>query len=86
MEKVFIIPSTSKKSLSLKLPILHLLSYYSGGPAGTRTQDQLLKRQLLYQLSYRPVLGKRKLAIQSRSNPKASSFLRSYPLASNKGK
>jgi hypothetical protein len=25
-----------------------------GGPGGTRTHDQLLKRQLLYRLSYRP--------------------------------
>jgi hypothetical protein len=25
-----------------------------GGPGGTRTHDQLLKRQLLYQLSYGP--------------------------------
>src|SRR5580692_5113367 len=27
----------------------------NGGTAGTRTQDQSLKRALLYQLSYRPV-------------------------------
>ena len=26
-----------------------------GGPAGDRTQDLILKRDLLYQLSYRPV-------------------------------
>ena len=26
----------------------------NGGTAGTRTQDQSLKRALLYQLSYRP--------------------------------
>jgi hypothetical protein len=27
---------------------------YGSGTAGTRTQDQSLKRALLYQLSYRP--------------------------------
>jgi hypothetical protein len=27
---------------------------FNGGTAGTRTQDQSLKRALLYQLSYRP--------------------------------
>ena len=27
----------------------------TGGTAGTRTQDQSLKRALLYQLSYRPI-------------------------------
>ena len=33
-----------------------------GGSTGTRTQNQLLKRQLLYQLSYRPDLEKKKEA------------------------
>ena len=28
---------------------------FIGGTAGTRTQDQSLKRALLYQLSYRPI-------------------------------
>ena len=32
-----------------------ILSYYLGGPVGTRTPDPLIKSQLLYQLSYRPL-------------------------------
>ena len=29
----------------------------NGGSAGTRTQDHLIKSQMLYQLSYRPTEG-----------------------------
>ena len=29
----------------------------NGEPAGTRTRDPLLKRQMLYRLSYRPIIG-----------------------------
>lgn len=34
-----------------------LWKWGNGGTAGTRTQDQSLKRALLYQLSYRPPEG-----------------------------
>ena len=34
---------------------LHILRRGGGGLAGTRTQDQRLKRPLLYRLSYQPV-------------------------------
>jgi hypothetical protein len=31
-----------------------LIEYRDGEPGGTRTRDPLLKRQMLYRLSYRP--------------------------------
>src|SRR5271165_247212 len=34
---------------------IRLSPLFYGGTAGTRTQDQSLKRALLYQLSYRPI-------------------------------
>ena len=41
-----------RASRRLAFRILRLIS--NGGSAGARTQDQYLKRVLLYQLSYRP--------------------------------
>lgn len=32
-----------------------MVFYYYGGSGGTRTHDRVLKRHLLYQLSYRPI-------------------------------
>ena len=43
----------SRKSLA---PFSSQTIFKLGGSGGTRTHDQLLKRQLLYQLSYRPAL------------------------------
>jgi hypothetical protein len=44
-----------KRTLTIILDVRpKALIYMDGGTAGTRTQDQSLKRALLYQLSYRP--------------------------------
>ena len=44
---------TNKKSLSVMIISHHTKAFKYGGPTATRTRDQLIKSQLLYQLSYR---------------------------------
>ena len=36
------------------LQVINLQGFKCGGPAGARTQDPLIKSQMLYRLSYRP--------------------------------
>ena len=44
---------TNKKSLSVMIISHQTKAFEYGGPTATRTRDQLIKSQLLYQLSYR---------------------------------
>ena len=44
---------TNKKSLNVMTYNHNIKAFEYGGPTATRTRDQLIKSQLLYQLSYR---------------------------------
>ena len=44
------------------------LFFIYGEPAGTRTRDPLLKRQMLCQLSYRPINDLRTTVVQFKIN------------------
>ncbi len=54
------------KSTSLRLETGTDLRWEVGAPSATRTRDLLLRRQLLYPLSYRGMAGSGRLRAQAR--------------------
>ena len=50
--KIFVIPAETRIKFKIKRRSHYDFSSLFGDPAGARTQDPILKRDVLYQLSY----------------------------------